>query len=144
MLFIYRKSLPRVLTCNCPLGQNNAFNNLDFLKIFYYDFLHQTLYVHGNCFFVAFACNFFYFRSIAVNITVYLPYLFLPTHVQYIFSGHFCAPEYCSIFAGIQMSLAYTVCLLHIHMLHIFHKILYSDIWPSSLRPGFESCALSF
>ena len=45
----------------------------------------------------------FYGRSIAVQITVYIPYLFLPTHVLYISSGHFCAPEYCSVFAGIQL-----------------------------------------
>ena len=39
----------------------------------------------------------FYFQSIAVNITFYVLYLFLPTHVLYISSGHFCAPEYCSV-----------------------------------------------
>ena len=50
----------------------------------------------------------YYFRSIAGHITVYVTDLFLPIHVLYISSGLFCAPQYCSVFAGIQMALACT------------------------------------
>ena len=63
----------------------------------------------------------FYGRSIAVQITVYIPYLFLPTHVLYISSGHFCAPEYCSVFARIQMSSAYTVYVLYLEHFSVSH-----------------------
>ena len=59
-------------------------------------------------------CTGFFSLSIAVNITVYIPYLFLPFHVLYISSGHFCALEYCSVFAGIYMSSAFTVCVLFV------------------------------
>ena len=41
---------------------------------------------------------------------------FLPTqtHVRYISRGNFCAPEYCSVFAGIQLASAVSVQLVAI------------------------------
>ena len=50
----------------------------------------------------------FYFRSIAEYITVYILYLVLPTNGLPISGGLFCALEYCSVFAGIQMYTAYS------------------------------------
>ena len=50
----------------------------------------------------------FYFRSIAVYITVYIPYFILPTNGPHISGVDFYAPEYCSVFAVIQMHSAYS------------------------------------
>ena len=46
----------------------------------------------------------FYFRSIAGHILYMYRIFFLPIHVLYFSSGHFCVPENSSVFAGIQMS----------------------------------------
>ena len=50
----------------------------------------------------------FYFRSIAVYITVYILEFILPTNGPSISGGLFCAPEYCSVFAVIQLYTADT------------------------------------
>ena len=54
------------------------------------------------------------FAVLYMECTICKPNLILPTHVLYISSGHFCAPEYCSVFARIQMSSAYTVYVLYL------------------------------
>ena len=61
-----------------------------------------------------------YWIFISGHITVYLPYLFLPTHVLYISSGQFCTPKYCSVFAGIQMSLSVCGCIISSAFFNIF------------------------
>ena len=77
--------------------------------------------------------------------SIYRIFFYLPsTHVLYISVGSFCAPEYFSVFAEIEMSSACIVDVLYYALLSTNIVLCGQTVDLLCSRTGFESCAEQF